>query len=67
MLRLPEIVRVQQLQSQEAAQAELLGKSALLRLVVSKLAPLLRQPLRQSWLKRQIQLRQGVKPVQLTV
>ncbi|MBW4564685.1 MAG: FAD-dependent monooxygenase [Mojavia pulchra JT2-VF2] len=65
--RLPEIVRVQQLQSQEAAQAELLGKSALLRLVVSKLAPLLRQPLRQSWLKRQIQLRQGVKPVQLTV
>ncbi|MBH8556017.1 FAD-dependent monooxygenase [Nostocaceae cyanobacterium CENA357] len=65
--REPEIVRVQQLQSQEAAQAQLLGKSALLRWVISKLNPLLHQRLRQSWLKRQIQLRQGIKPIQLTV
>jgi 2-polyprenyl-6-methoxyphenol hydroxylase-like FAD-dependent oxidoreductase len=39
--REPEIIRAQQLQSQEAAQAELLRKSALLRWGVSQLAPLL--------------------------
>lgn len=65
--RSPEIIRVQQLQSQEAAQAELLGKSALLRWGASQLAPLIRQPIRQSWLHRQRQLRQGVTPIKLTV
>ncbi|OUL27213.1 monooxygenase [Nostoc sp. RF31YmG] len=65
--REPEIVRMQQLQSQEAAQAELLGKSSLLVSVVSKLAFLLRKPVRQSWLHRQIQLRQGVTQVELIV
>ncbi|MBD1920988.1 FAD-dependent monooxygenase [Microcoleus sp. FACHB-831] len=65
--RSPEIIRVQQLQSQEAAQAELLGKSALLRWGASQLAPLVRQPIRQSWLHRQRQLRQGVTPIKLTV
>jgi len=65
--REPEIVRVQKLQAQEAAQAELLAKSALLRWVVSKLPPVLRQVIRQSWLLRQIQLRQGIKPLKLTV
>lgn len=65
--REPEIIRVQQLQAQEATQAQLLVNSRLLRWVVSHLPPLLRQPLRQSWLRRQIQLRQGIKPIQLTV
>ena len=65
--REPEIVRVQQLQAQEATQAELLRKSALLRWTVTKLPPILSQIIRQSWLKRQIQLRQGIKPLKLTV
>jgi cell division protein FtsB len=39
--REPEIIRAQQLQSQEAAQAELLRKNALLRWGASQLAPLL--------------------------
>ncbi len=65
--REPEIMRVQQLQSQEAAQAELLGKNPLLVTVLSKLAFLLRKPVRQSWLNRQIQLRQGVSQVKLIV
>ncbi|MBD6618954.1 monooxygenase [Komarekiella sp. 'clone 1'] len=65
--REPEIVRSQQLQSEEAAQGELLTKSAPIQWLVSKLAPLLRQPVRQSWLNRQRQLRQGVSQIKLTV
>ena len=65
--REPEIVRAQQLQSEEAAQAELLGKSALLRWAASHLAPLLRHRVRQSWLARQRELRQGVTHIRLTV
>ncbi|MDZ7961075.1 MAG: FAD-dependent monooxygenase [Aulosira sp. DedQUE10] len=65
--REPEIVLVQQLQAQEAAQAELLGKSPILRWTVTKLIGVLRQILRQSWLWRQIQLRQGIKHIQLKV
>ena len=65
--REPEIVRSQQLQSEEAAQAERLGKSALLRWGASNLAPLIRQPVRQSWLARQRKLRQGVTQVKLIV
>jgi len=65
--REPEIMRVQQLQAQEAAQADLLAKSALVRWAASKLAPLLRYPIRQSWIARQRQLRQGVTQVKLTV
>lgn len=65
--REPEIMRVQQLQSQEAAKAERLGNSALLRWSVSQLAPLLRQPIQQVWLRQQRQLRQGVSQLQLTV
>lgn len=63
--REPEIIRAQQLQRQEAAQAELLGHSAMLRWGVSQFAPVLRYPIRQSWLARQRQLRQGVVPIQL--
>jgi len=65
--REPEIIRAQQLQSQEAAQAELLGKSTLMRWAASRLAPLIRQPVRQSWIARQRELRQGVTQIQLTV
>lgn len=65
--REPEIMRVQQLQSQEAAQAELLGNNPLLVSVLSKLAFLLRKSVKQSWLNRQIQLRQGVSQVKLVV
>ncbi|HEY9601174.1 MAG TPA: FAD-dependent monooxygenase [Allocoleopsis sp.] len=65
--REPEIIRAQQLQSQEAAQAELLRKSALLRWAVSQLAPLLGKGARHSWLARQRQLRQGVTQIRLTV
>jgi 2-polyprenyl-6-methoxyphenol hydroxylase-like FAD-dependent oxidoreductase len=65
--REPEIIRAQQLQSQEAAQAELLRKSALLRWGASQLAPLLGKLVRHSWLARQRQLRQGVTQIQLTV
>jgi 2-polyprenyl-6-methoxyphenol hydroxylase-like FAD-dependent oxidoreductase len=65
--REPEIIRAQQLQSQEAAQAELLRKSALLRWGASQLAPLLGKRIRHSWLVRQRQLRQGVTQIQLTV
>lgn len=65
--REPEIVRAQQLQSQEAAQAELLGKSALLRWAASQLAPLIGKLVQQSWLARQRELRQGVTQIQLTV
>jgi 2-polyprenyl-6-methoxyphenol hydroxylase-like FAD-dependent oxidoreductase len=65
--REPEIIRAQQLQSQEAAQAELLRKNALLRWGASQLAPLLGNFVRHSWLVRQRQLRQGVTQIQLTV
>jgi 2-polyprenyl-6-methoxyphenol hydroxylase-like FAD-dependent oxidoreductase len=65
--REPEIVRVQGLQAQEAAQAELLRKSAIGRWIVTKLPPVLRNILRQSWLLRQLQLRQGIKPLELIV
>ncbi|MDV2990807.1 MAG: 6-methylpretetramide 4-monooxygenase [Chroococcidiopsis sp. SAG 2025] len=65
--REPEIIRVQKLQAQEAAQADLLEKSAIVRWGASQLAPLLRYPVRQSWIARQRQLRQGVTRVELTV
>ena len=65
--REPEIVRSQQLQSQEASLAQRLGKSALLRWVASNLPNVLRQLVRQSWLARQRELRQGVTQIQLTV
>ncbi|MBD2464483.1 FAD-dependent monooxygenase [Oscillatoria sp. FACHB-1407] len=65
--REPEIMRAQQLQHQEAAQAELLGNYPLLQWGVSQFAPLIRYPVRYSWVARQRQLRQGVTSVQLAV
>lgn len=65
--REPEIIKAQRLQSQEAAQAELLEQSAFLRWGASVLAPLIRTPVKLSWLHRQRELRQGVTPLTLTV
>ena len=55
--REPEIIRIQQLQQQEIAQAEKLRHSALLRSLVKEFAPLVSPLIRFSWLKRQKQLR----------
>ncbi|AFZ31188.1 FAD dependent oxidoreductase [Gloeocapsa sp. PCC 7428] len=65
--REPEIIKAQRLQSQEAAQAELLENSAILRWGASVFAPLIRIPVKLSWLHRQRELRQGVTPIKLTV
>lgn len=63
--RQPEIIRIQQLQAAEIAQAQLLRSSALLRFGVSRLAPWIGPRIRQSWLQRQLLLRQGVVEVAL--
>ena len=65
--REPEIIQIQQLQHAEVAQAEQLRNNALMRYGVSRLAPLIRSLIRQSWLNRQLQLRQGFTQVCLTV
>ncbi|WP_019506571.1 FAD-dependent monooxygenase [Pleurocapsa sp. PCC 7319] len=65
--REPEIIRIQKLQAQEMAQAEMLHKSALLRWGARTFTPIIRPGIRASWLKRQKQLRQGVTPVHLAV
>lgn len=65
--REPEIIQIQQLQQAEVAQAEQLRNNALMRYGVSRLAPLIRSKIRQSWLNRQLQLRQGFAHVYLTI
>jgi 2-polyprenyl-6-methoxyphenol hydroxylase-like FAD-dependent oxidoreductase len=65
--REPEIIRIQQLQKEEIAQAEKLRKNALLRWLASRFAPLIRHQVRRDWLKRQQKLRQGVTQVQLNI
>jgi len=65
--RSPEIIRIQQLQAQEIAQAELLRHSAFLRWGAKNFAPIISPGIRASWLRRQRQLRQGVTDVRLTV
>jgi 2-polyprenyl-6-methoxyphenol hydroxylase-like FAD-dependent oxidoreductase len=65
--REPEIIRIQQLQAEEAAQGEQLRKNALMRWVLIQLAPLLRKIIQQFWLKRQYELREGITQVHLSV
>ncbi|PSB57184.1 monooxygenase, partial [filamentous cyanobacterium CCP1] len=65
--REPEIIRAQFLQMKEAAQGELIRKNGLLRSLVIRFAPLFRQPLQYSWVRRQSELRQGVTQVKLVV
>lgn len=65
--REPEIVRIQQLQAREMAQAELLHSSAFVRWGAKTFTPIIRPVIRASWLRRQKQLRRGVTEVRLTV
>ncbi|AFY49927.1 2-polyprenyl-6-methoxyphenol hydroxylase-like oxidoreductase [Nostoc sp. PCC 7524] len=65
--REPEIIRSQQLQLQEARQGERLRKNPLLRSLLAQLTPLLHKPIKQSWLKRQYEMRQGITQVNLIV
>jgi 2-polyprenyl-6-methoxyphenol hydroxylase-like FAD-dependent oxidoreductase len=65
--REPEIIRIQQLQAQEIAQAEKLRRSALLRWGAKTFTSTIRPGIRASWLRRQKQLRQGVTNVRLSV
>ena len=63
--REPEIIRIQKLQAQEMAQAELLHNSAFIRWGAKTFTPIIRPIIRASWLRRQKQMRQGVTKVQL--
>ena len=63
--REPEIIRIQQLQKQEMAQAKLLHHSSFVRWGAKTFTPIIRPWIRASWLKRQRQLRQGVTDVRL--
>ncbi|MBW4642106.1 MAG: FAD-dependent monooxygenase [Goleter apudmare HA4340-LM2] len=65
--REPEIIRAQSLQLQEASQGNILQKNQFIRRLLILLAPLLRDKIRQSWVKRQQQMRQGITQVKLTV
>lgn len=65
--RFPEIRRAQELQQQEARQAQLLRRSPLLRSILVQLAPWLGERIGSSWRQRQIPLRQGMVPVRLKV
>lgn len=63
--REPEIIRIQELQAQEMAQAELLHNNAFVRWGAKTFAPIIRSGIRASWLRRQRQMRQGVTDVLL--
>ena len=65
--REPEIIRIQKLQAQEMAQAELLHGSPFIRWGARTFTPIIRPAIRASWLRRQKQLRQGVTKVRLVV
>jgi 2-polyprenyl-6-methoxyphenol hydroxylase-like FAD-dependent oxidoreductase len=65
--REPEIIQTQKLQQAEVAQGELMRNIPLLRHAVSRLAPLIRGRIRQSWLDRQLKLRQGFAQVVLKI
>ncbi len=65
--REPEIRRAQALQASELAQGELLHNYPILRWGASQFAPIVGLGVKQSWLRRQQQLRLGVMPVKLKV
>lgn len=65
--REPEIIRAQQLQTAEARQGELLRNNTRLRSLLMQFAPILRTLIKQSWLKRQQKMRQGITRVMLVV
>ena len=55
--REPKIIEIQQLQQTELQQAQKLRKFAILRSLVSSLAPLVGSVIRYSWLRRQLKMR----------
>jgi 2-polyprenyl-6-methoxyphenol hydroxylase-like FAD-dependent oxidoreductase len=63
--REPEIIQIQKLQQAELNQGKLLHNNSVLRFGVSRLAPLIRSKIRQSWRDRQLQLRKGFSEVRL--
>lgn len=65
--REPEIIRAQQLQNEELAQGDRLRHNPILREMVKLTLPFSGSIIRESWLRRQRQLRQGVTEVRLTV
>ena len=65
--REPEIIRAQKLQLKEAAQGELMRQNPVVRSLLAQFAPLLRPIIKKSWLKRQLQMRQGITQVKLKV
>ncbi len=65
--REPEIRRAQALQAAELAQGELLHNYPILRWGASQFAPIVGLGVKQSWLRRQQQLRLGVVQVELKV
>jgi 2-polyprenyl-6-methoxyphenol hydroxylase-like FAD-dependent oxidoreductase len=65
--REPEIIRAQQLQLKEAAQGELMRQNSVVRSLLAQFAPLLRPIIKKSWLKRQLEMRQGITQVNLKV
>ncbi|MBV6627051.1 MAG: FAD-dependent monooxygenase [Rivularia sp. (in: Bacteria)] len=65
--REPEIIRIQQLQKEEAKQHEILPKNLFLRKIVFRLARLVNKAVRLSWIQRQKKMRQGVTQVKLEV
>ncbi|MEG3898800.1 MULTISPECIES: FAD-dependent monooxygenase [unclassified Microcoleus] len=65
--REPEIIRAQQLQAQEAWKGEQLRKNGLLRLLMMQTDPFLGEKIKQFWVKKQYELRQGVTQVKLVV
>ncbi|MBF2067079.1 MAG: FAD-dependent monooxygenase [Calothrix sp. C42_A2020_038] len=65
--REPEIIRAQQLQAEEANQAEILRKYAFIRPIMFFGAHLLRQKIRHNWIRRQHEMRVGVTQVSLKV
>jgi 2-polyprenyl-6-methoxyphenol hydroxylase-like FAD-dependent oxidoreductase len=63
--REPEISQIQKLQQEEWNQGKLLYNHPVLQFAVSRLAPLIRNKIRQSWIDRQLKLRRGFAEVRL--
>jgi 2-polyprenyl-6-methoxyphenol hydroxylase-like FAD-dependent oxidoreductase len=63
--REPEIIQIQKLQQEESSPVKLLHNNPVLQFGVSRLAPLIRGRIRQSWIDRQLQLRKGFAEVRL--
>ncbi|MEM9923509.1 MAG: FAD-dependent monooxygenase [Cyanobacteria bacterium P01_D01_bin.50] len=65
--RVPEIIRIQQLQKEEGRQNKLFPKNIFIRKQFFRLIRLLSKAIRQSWIQRQHKMRRGVTQVKLEV